>query len=294
MLSKFGTCKKCIFLTVIGLAGSLIAYGVAVFVGVEMLRLPAMIAVAFFAAWSLMHLAEYVVNGKREVKKGCGSCSKSFALTRRGFMGAAAWFLASLGMKGAAARIVQPEVTKLEGLERVNAVRRALKSKDVENALSFIGAKGWTINETMAKAALHKLKKGEMLAVGFPLSDESVLVYNEYRNSKIKSEARVYVLNKDRAKLEFISVNGSNARILTTCYHECQSSSDCGEFQLCYEYCCDVNWTSVLLCCVSCVGSCYSGPNPGCLLCLMVFCPVCLNQSGCNQSGSMCIDYPNV
>jgi len=190
---------------------------------------------------------------------------------------------------------IQPEVTKLEGLERVNAVRRALKSKDVRNALTFIKSKGWSIDETKAEAALHKLKDGEMLAVGFPVSDKSVLDYYEYPNgTKIKSEARVYVLNKDRAKLEFISVNGSNARILTTCYHECQSSSDCGEFRLCYEYCCDVNWTSVLLCCVSCIGQCYSGPNPGCLYYLMVFCPVCLNKDGCNEQGSMCIDYPNV
>ncbi len=295
MLSKFGTCKKCMFLTAAGLAGSLIAYGAAVFAGVEMLRFPAMLAVAFFAAWSLMHLAGYVVNGKREVKKGCGSCSKSFALTRRGFMGAAAWLLASLGMKGVAARIVQPEVTKLDGLERINAVKRALKSRDVRNALSFIRSKGWKIDETKAEAVLHRLKEGEVLAAGFPVSEKAVLVYYEYPSgTKIKSEARVYVLNKDRAKLEFISVNGIDARTLTACYHECQSSSDCGEFRLCYEYCCDVNWTNVVNCCGRCLSSCYSGPNPGCLLCLIVFCPFCLSQSGCDEWGSMCIDYPNV
>jgi hypothetical protein len=266
-------------LTAIGLAGSLIAYGSAVFAGVEMLRLPAIIAIAFFAAWSLLHLAGYVVNGSREVKNGCSSCSgNSLALTRRGFMGAAAWLLASLGMKGAAARILQPEVTKLEGLERVNAIKRALKAKDVRNALGFIRSKGWMVNEIMAEAAMHKLKDGEILAVGFPVADKAVLVYYEYSGIKIKSEARVYVLKDEKTiKTEFISVNGSPP--VTT-------QGDCPPGTVECPYCNgEIDWNCVWQRCSWCRYSCrYLGP--ACLLCFAIVCPAVMNTC-CNGTIEM-------
>jgi hypothetical protein len=255
------------YLTAIGLAASLIAYGAAVFAGVEMLK-PAIIAIAFFAAWSLLHLAGYVVNGSREVKEGCSSCSgKSFALTRRGFMGAAAWLLASLGMKGAAARILQPEVTKLEGLERINAVKRALKAKDVRNALGFIRSKGWSIDETKAEVALHKLKDGEMLAVGFPVSEKAVLVYYEYSgSSKIRSEAKVYVLkNENAAKLEFVSINGG----ITV------QSDDCGPGLVECPQCTCVDWDVINCVIYNCTRACaFCGRDFICwLMCAAISCP---------------------
>ena len=154
--------------------------------------------------------------------------------------------------------------------ERVNAVKRALEAKDVRNALSFIRSKGWSIDETKAEVAMHKLKDGKMLAVGFPVSEKAVLVYYEYSGIKIKSEARVYVLNGNTAKLEFISVNGSPP--VTT-------QGDCPPGTVECPYC---NGEIGLDCVATrcgfiCIPPCTLGPYT-CALCLAVACPAVMNS----------------
>ena len=102
MLTKFGTCRKCMFLTAVGLTGSLLTYGAAVFAGVEMLK-PVMLAVAFFAAWSLLHGVGYVVNG-REGGEGCKECS-SIQIARRSFIKSVLAIATLIGLGGVASAL---------------------------------------------------------------------------------------------------------------------------------------------------------------------------------------------
>jgi hypothetical protein len=166
--------------------------------------------------------------------------------------------------------------------ERVNAVKRALRSRDVRNALTFIRSKGWSIDETKAEAALHKLKDGEMLAVGFPVSDKAVLVYYEYSgNSKIKSEAKLYVLQDGRnVALEFISVNGS-LPIVTT--------DDCGPGLVECRQCVDLDALCAVACCSGCAWAC---PGLSCLLCVLITCGVLCIEYCCNEWDIYCCPTP--
>jgi hypothetical protein len=106
---------------------------------------------------------------------------------------------------------MQPEMTKLEGLERINAIKRALRSRDITNALRFVKAKDWKIDEAAGEAVLHK--------------DERT------------------------AKLEFVSINGAVVSDecppgTSLCYGCVELDLWCfsGCCQTCYDVCRTGNW----------------------------------------------------
>jgi len=120
----------------------------------------------------------------------------------------------------------------------------------------------------MAETVIHRFKDGEMLAVGFPVGDRAVLVYYEYfKGTKIRSEARVYVLKDEKtARLEFVSVNGKEP---------IRTLGDCPPGTVECPQCTCIDQTvinCVIYNCSRCVAVCFG--NTLCLLlCAAIFCP---------------------
>lgn len=161
-------------------------------------------------------------------------------------------------------------------------------------------AKPWEIDYRSVKVVEHEVeyggKKINMLAIGLPLKNDKILVYYEFSEpvKGVRSLAFLLSVNGSRIKTEAVSVNG-HATTLDACPHECSRDSDCPYYPLdeCVPICCEGNVDTgcIGMCCgLSCVTSCAGGAR-ACVVCLMVYCPLCIiyyERVECLEWGTIC------